>query len=137
MPEASKKWNSLPGSDKQLREGVERYFERCRMEETPPTPSGLALSLGVRTSALNGDRLTDRQKAVIDQAMQRIEANTVEMMLTRGGVKGMESVLERVEENEAESRARAEIRALSDEEIRKRLTRLLPRIQQTVGGEQE
>ena len=135
MPEAKKKRNGLPGSDKQLREEVSRYFERCRTEETPPTPSGLALSLGVRTSALDGEQLTDRQREIIDQAMQRIEANTMELMLTRGGVKGMESVLERVEESESGSRERDEIRALPDEEIRKRLERLLPRIRAAVDSE--
>jgi len=133
MPEAKKRKGGLPGSDRQLREEVGRYFERCRAEETPPTPSGLALSLGVRTSTLGGDQLTDRQREIIDQAMQRIEANTMELMLTRGGVKGMESVLERVQENESENRARDEIRALPDEEIRKRLEKLLPRIRETVG----
>ena len=82
---------------------------------------------------MGGDQLTDRQREIIDQAMQRIEANTMELMLTRGGVKGMESVLERVQENESENRARDEIRALPDEEIRKRLEKLLPRIRETVG----
>ena len=135
MPETSNKQGCLPENEKQLREEVSLYFERCRLEETPPTPSGLALSLGVRTSALRGEQLTDGQREIIDQAMQRIEANTMELLLTRGGVRGMESVLERVEENESEVRAREDIRSLPDEEIRKRLGQLLPKIRKAVGEE--
>lgn len=130
MPE--RRQEGLPVKEKQLREAVDRYFDECMQEGIPPTPSGLALRLGVRTSALSSDSLTDIQKRVLDQAMQRIEASTMEMMLTKGGVKGMESVLERVEESEDEGRRQKEIRALTDEEIRSRLGRLLPGIQAMV-----
>ena len=101
------------------------------MEETPPTPSGLALALGVRTNDLSDGRLSIPQRAVIARAMQRIEASTMEMMLTRGGVKGMESVLERVIEGERQEDAER-IRRLSDEEIRGRLIKLLPRIEKAL-----
>lgn len=125
--------HGLPLSEKKLREEVDRYFEECAQSGAPPTPSGLALALGVRTSVLTGENLTNVQKKVIDRAMQRIEASTMEMMLTRGGVKGMESVLERVEENEEEKRARAELRSMSDEEIREKLRKLAARIERVLG----
>ena len=123
----------LPLSERKLREETDRYFEECAQSGAPPTPSGLALALGVRTSVLSGDKLTQVQKKVIDRAMQRIEASTMELMLTRGGVKGMESVLERVEENEDEKRAKAELRGMSDEEIRERLKKLAVRIERMLG----
>lgn len=124
--------NGLPVSGEKLREEVEGYFDRCGREGIPPTPSGLALQLGVRTSALSDDRLSEEQRKVIDQAMQRIEAGTLELMLTRGGVRGIESLLERVEERDGESRRRREIRGLSDEEIRTRLRRMMPGIRAAV-----
>jgi hypothetical protein len=123
-------WCRLPVTEKKLQEAVDGYFEKCRTEETPPTPSGLALALGVRTNDLSDGRLSLQQQAVIARAMQRIEANTMEMMLTRGGVKGMESVLERVVESDGPETEK--VRRLSDEEIRGRLTRLLPRIEQAL-----
>ena len=123
----------LPLSEKKLGGEVDRYFEECAQSGAPPTPSGLALALGVRTSVLMGENLTDVQKKVIDRAMQRIEAGTMEMMLTRGGVKGMESVLERVEETEDAKRAKAELRGMSDEEIREKLRRLAVRIERVLG----
>ncbi len=128
-----KEGRGLPLSEKKLREEVDKYFEECARSAAPPTPSGLALALGVRTSVLNGENLTGTQKKVIDRAMQRIEASTMELMLTRGGVKGMESVLERVEENEDEKRARAELRGMSDEEIREKLKKLAARIERVLG----
>ena len=129
---ADRQWRDLMPSEKKLREEVERYFEECAQNASPPTPSGLALALGVRTSALSDERLSTAQKRVIDRAMQRIEASTMEMMMTRGGVKGMESVLERVEENEDEKRAQEQLRGMADEEIRERLKKLLPRIQRAI-----
>lgn len=121
----------LPAAE-QLSRLVDGYFERCIAQGIPPTPSGLALELGVRTSMLSDDRLSAAQRAVIDLAMQRIEASTMELLLTRGGVKGIENVLERVEENEAADRIEAEIRRMSDEEIKSRLKKLLPKIQKAV-----
>ena len=129
---SDKVWQRLPASEKLLSEAVERYFERCIVQEIPPTPSGLALALGVRTSALTDDRLSTAQRTVLERAMQRIEANTMELLLTRGGVKGIENVLERVEENEESDRLRAELRRLSDEEIKERLRKLLPKLQKAI-----
>ena len=136
MEEGKKPWYRLPVTEKKLKEEVDRYFERCGEEGTPPTPSGLALALGVRTSALSDPRLSIIQRNVIDRAMQRIEASTMEMMLTRGGLKGMESVLERVEESGEEIRtARDEVRRLTDEELKARLKRIGPRIEAALKGE--
>ncbi len=123
----------LPAAEP-LAQAVDGYFERCVAQGTPPTPSGLALELGVRTSMLSDDRLTAAQRAVLERAMQRIEASTMELLLTRGGVKGIENVLERVSENEESDNMRAEIRRLSDEEIKMRLKKLLPKIQKVVEG---
>ena len=114
----------LPG-EARLREETEAYFNRCAGEGVPPTPSGLALALGVRTSALRGDNLTLGQRRVIDRAMQRIEAGTMELLLTKGGVKGMESVLERVQE---EAGRGSGLEEMGDEELMERLNRLLPRL---------
>ncbi len=129
---SDKVWQRLPASEKLLSEAVDRYFERCIAQEIPPTPSGLALALGVRTSALTDDRLSTAQRTVLERAMQRIEANTMELLLTRGGVKGIENVLERVEENEESDRLRAELRRLSDEELKERLRKLLPKLQKAI-----
>ena len=135
MPEINGDWVKLPVGEKRLKEAVERYFERCAQEDVPPTPSGLALSLDVRTSDLSSERLSPAQKGVISRAMQRIEANTMEMLLTRGGVKGIEGVLERVEELSEEEKMRQRVRALSDEEILKRLKLLSAKISEAIGKE--
>jgi hypothetical protein len=121
----------LPAAEA-LSRAVEAYFERCAAQGTPPTPSALALELGVRTSMLSDERLTAAQRAVLDYAMQRIEASTMELLLTRGGVKGIESVLERVSENDDGSKMRAELRRMSDEEIKARLKKLLPKLQKAI-----
>jgi len=129
-------WCALPMTEKLLRAEVDKYFERCEEEGGPPTPSGLALALGVRTSALSDERLSPEQRRVLDRAMQRIEANTMEIMLTRGGVKGIENVLERVEEKE-EGELRKQIRNMTDGEIRDRLKKMAERIGEILGGEEK
>jgi len=123
-------WCRLPVSEKRLQEAVDGYFEKCRMEETPPTPSGLALALGVRTNDLSDGRLSIPQRAVIARAMQRIEASMMEMMITRGGLKGMENVLEKVEEKDV---GKPDVRRLSDEELKERLRRAAKRIEKAIG----
>lgn len=131
MTMAERSIRKLPPAEQLARE-VDAYFERCAGQNTPVTPSGLALSLGVRTSALYDDRLSAPQRAVIEQAMQRIEASTMELLLTKGGVKGIESVLGRVEENEEQDRLKNELRRLSDEELRQRLKKLLPKLEKSI-----
>ena len=121
----------LPPAE-QLSKEVDAYFALCAERNTPVTPSGLALSLGVRTSALNDNRLSAPQRAVIEQAMQRIEASTMELLLTKGGVKGIESVLGRVEENEEQDRLKNELRRLSDDELKQRLKKLMPKLEKSI-----
>lgn len=137
MAEQVRGWCRLPVSEKKLKEVVDAYFDRCAQEGSPPTPSGLALALDVRTSALSDERLSIPQRAVISRAMQRIEANTMEMMLTRGGVKGMESILERVEETGDAARARQEVRELTDGELEERLRKAAAKIGAALDGEGE
>ena len=126
MKETIRGWCRLPMTEKLLREEVDKYFERCAAEGSPPTPSGLALALGVRTSMLSDERLSVTQRAVLDRVMQRIEASTMEMMLTRGGVKGIENVLERVEESG--DGGKRVIGKMTDEEIEARLRKMAERI---------
>ncbi len=133
MKEIIKGWCRLPMSERALRTEVDKYFEKCAEEGTPPTPSGLALALGVRTSALSDERLSIPQRAVLDRAMQRIEASTMELMLTRGGVKGMENVLERVEENEEEGKMKRMVGKMTDEEIFDRLKKMEAKIGELLG----
>lgn len=133
MKEIIKGWCRLPMSERALRTEVDKYFEKCAEEGTPPTPSGLALALGVRTSALSDERLSIPQRAVIDRAMQRIEASTMELMLTRGGVKGMENVLERVEESEEEGKLKRAVGKMTDEEIFDRLRKMEAKIGELLG----
>lgn len=124
----------LPFSNRQLKEKVNEYFERCSQEGLPPTPSGLALHLGVRTFQLDDKQLFGEQKKIIGQALQRIEASMMEIMLTRGGVRGVESVLERIGESRNSEDG---IRELTDEEIRRRLKAMMPGIQAAIGGTEE
>lgn len=133
MKEIIKGWCRLPMSERALRTEVDKYFEKCAEEGTPPTPSGLALALGVRTSALSDERLSIPQRAVLDRAMQRIEASTMEMMLTRGGVKGIENVLERVEESEEEGKLKRAVGKMTDEEIFDRLRKMEEKIGELLG----
>ena len=135
MKEIIKGWCRLPMSERALRTEVDKYFEKCAEEGTPPTPSGLALALGVRTSALSDERLSIPQRAVLDRAMQRIEASTMEMMLTRGGVKGIENVLERVEESEEEGKLKRAVGKMTDEEIFDRLRKMEEKIGELLGEE--
>ena len=123
----------LPMSEKALTGEVERYFEKCAQEDAPPTPSGLALALGVRTSMLTDERLSPEQRAVIGRAMQRMEACMVEMMIQRGGVKGIENVLERVEESGEDGRLRGQIGRMTDKEIEERLKKMTVRIGELLG----
>lgn len=131
--ENTRGWCRLPMSERALRGEVDKYFDKCGEEGVPPTPSGLALALGVRTSVLSDERLSIEQRAVLDRAMQRIEADMMERMIDRGGVKGIENVLERVEESEEEARLRRQIGKMSDEEIERKLRRMAERIGEMLG----
>ena len=128
MKEKVSGWCMLPMSEKALRGEVEKYFENCAQENAPPTPSGLALALGVRTSMLTDERLSPEQRRVIGRAMQRMEAGMMEMMILRGGVKGIENVLERVEESGENGGIQGQIGKMTDGEIEERLKKMAARI---------
>ena len=128
MKEKVSGWCMLPMSEKTLRGEVEKYFESCAQENVPPTPSGLALALGVRTSMLTDERLSPEQRRVIGRAMQRMEAGMMEMMILRGGVKGIENVLERVEESGENGGIQGQIGKMTDGEIEERLKKMAARI---------
>ena len=132
---ADQKWGlvRLPVTEKKLQEEIDRYFEQCGESGAAPTPSGLALALGVRTKELADRRLSPVQKSVISRAMQRIEADMMEMLVAKGGVKGVESVLERMEQREEVGQEKERIRALTDEELMRRLKRMEGRIREMVG----
>ena len=136
MKEKVRGWCRLPMSEKTLSAEVDRYFEKCAQEDVPPTPSGLALSLGVRTSVLTDERLSPEQRTVIGRAMQRMEAVMMEMMIQRGGVKGIENVLERVEESGEDGRLKGQIGRMTDGEIEERLKKVSERIGELLGGEE-
>lgn len=120
----------LPMNEKLMKEAVDGYFERCAQAGKPPTPSGLALALNVRTSALTDERLSVEQRRVIDRAMQRMEASVMEMLVERGGVKGLENLLERVSEGEKAGKRKEEIRHLTDAEIEERLKKVAVKIEE-------
>lgn len=124
----------LPFSNRQLQERVNGYFEECGREGIAPTPSGLALRLGVRTFELDEEQLFGEQRRIIGQAMQRIEANMMDILLAKGSVKGAESVLEQIGEKKG---AGAQLRKMTDEEIRQRLRRMMPGIQSAIGETEE
>lgn len=42
-----------------LRSKINRYFNQCRDEGTPPTPAGLALALEMRTAELTQAPMDD------------------------------------------------------------------------------
>lgn len=123
----------LPVTEKKMKEAVDSYFEKCGQEGKPPTPSGLALALNVRTSMLTDERLSVEQKRVLDRAMQRMEASVMEMLVERGGVKGLENLLERVSEGEEAGKRKEEIRRLTDGELEERLKKMAVKIGEIIG----
>ncbi len=93
------------------------YFETCRKNDTPATPAGLALALGLRTADLSSSALPLKQRRIIGRALQRIEAETMERALgPKGSAKGMEIVLQQTQDE-----APDELESLSDEELDRRL----------------
>lgn len=107
-----------------LRGKIGRYFSRCRSEGTPPTPAGLALALGMRTSELTTAPLDDECRRLIDRALQRIEVGTLELLLNKSAARGLEIILQ----NAAKSAAPDRLGGLSDDELDERLLRLARRI---------
>ena len=134
--EINRGWCRLPMSERTLRTEVEKYFERCAQEKTLPTPSGLALTLDVRTRDLSDERLSDEQRRVLSRAMQRMEVSAMERMITQGGMKGIERVLESVEEQEKESGMKERLSKMTDEQIRQGLRKAAVRIEEMLKEEE-
>ncbi len=108
----------------QIRKKINRYFARCRTENTPPTPAGLALALDMRTHELTHAPLDDESRRVIDRALQRIEVGTLELLLNKSAARGLEFILQNAEKSAAPDR----LGGLSDDELGERLLRLARRI---------
>ena len=108
----------------QIRGKIRRYFSRCRGEGRPPTPAGLALALGIRTAELTQAPMDDECRRLIDRALQRIEAGTLELLLNKSTARGLELILQ----NTSRSAAPDRLGGLTDDELDERLIRLAQRI---------
>ena len=107
-----------------LRSKINRYFNQCRDEGTPPTPAGLALALEMRTAELTQAPMDDESRRLIDRALQRIEVGTLELLLNKSAARGLEIILQ----NTAKSTVPDRLGGLSDDELDERLIRLARRI---------
>lgn len=107
-----------------LRSKINRYFNQCRDEGTPPTPAGLALALEMRTAELTQASMDDESRRLIDRALQRIEVGTLELLLNKSAARGLEIILQ----NTSKSAVPDRLGGLSDDELDERLIRLARRI---------
>ena len=107
-----------------LRSKINRYFNQCRDEGTPPTPAGLALALDMRTAELTQAPMDDESCRLIDRALQRIEVGTLELLLNKSAARGLEIILQ----NTSKSAVPDRLGGLSDDELDERLIRLARRI---------
>ena len=107
-----------------LRSKINRYFNQCRDEGTPPTPAGLALALDMRTAELTQAPMDDESRRLIDRALQRIEVGTLELLLNKSAARGLEIILQ----NTSKSAVPDRLGGLSDDELDERLIRLAQRI---------
>ena len=107
-----------------LRSKINRYFNQCRDEGTPPTPAGLALALDMRTAELTQAPMDDESRRLIDRALQRIEVGTLELLLNKYAARGLEIILQ----NTSKSAVPDRLGGLSDDELDERLIRLARRI---------
>lgn len=107
-----------------LRSKINRYFNQCRDEGTPPTPAGLALALDMRTAELTQAPMDDKSRRLIDRALQRIEVGTLELLLNKSAARGLEIILQ----NTSKSAVPDRLGGLSDDELDERLIRLARRI---------
>ena len=107
-----------------LRCKINRYFNQCRDEGTPPTPAGLALALDMRTAELTQAPMDDESRRLIDRALQRIEVGTLELLLNKSAARGLEIILQ----NTSKSAVPDRLGGLSDDELDERLIRLARRI---------
>ena len=107
-----------------LRSKINRYFNQCRDEGTPPTPAGLALALEMRTAELTQAPMDDESRRLIDRALQRIEVGTLELLLNKSAARGLEIILQ----NTSKSAVPDRLGGLSDDELDERMIRLARRI---------
>lgn len=109
---------------KQLRSKISRYFSKCRSEEASPTPAGLALALGMRTAELTSAPMDDECRQLIDNALQRIEVGTLDMLLNKSAARGLEIILQYTARNATPDR----MNGLSDDQLDEQLLRMARRI---------
>lgn len=107
-----------------LRGKINRYFNQCQSGGTPPTPAGLALALDMRTAELTQAPMDEECRRLIDRALQRIEAGTLELLLNKSAARGLELILQ----NTSKSAAPDRLGGLTDDELDERLIRLAQRI---------
>ena len=107
-----------------LRSKITRYFNQCQSEGTPPTPAGLALALDTRTSELTQAPLDGECRRLIDRALQRIEAETLDLLLSKSAARGLEIILQ----NTSKCAVPDRLSGLTDDELDERLIRLARRI---------
>ena len=130
-----------------LKRRIRQYFESCDMDKKHYSVPGLGLFLGLRTRVLLNyapdDEEYQEHKLAIDYALQRIEAYAAERLYeNKGSTKGTEFLLQNTlgyanksdvnSKQELEVSEKQRIKQLPDEEVKKRLIRLVPRITQFV-----
>lgn len=126
-----------------LRKRVNQYFESCDMKHEHYSVPGLGLFLGLRTKVIinfnNEDEEFAEHRRIIDYALQRIEAYVTNRLFeTKGSTKGTEFLLQNTlgyanksdvnSKQELEVSEKQRIKNLPDEEVNRRLIRLVPRI---------
>lgn len=126
-----------------LRKRVIQYFEDCDTHGKHYTVPGLGLFLGLRTRVIMNfnpdDPDFEEHKLIIDYALQRIEAYATDRLFeTKGNTKGTEFLLQNTlgyanksdvnSKQEVEVSEKQRIKQLPDEEVDKRLIRLMPKI---------
>ena len=126
-----------------LRKRVNQYFDDCDMHGKHYSVPGLGLFLGLRTKVIisfnNDDDEFAEHRRIIDYALQRIEAYVANRLFeTKGSTKGTEFLLQNTlgyanksdvnSKQEVEVTEKQRIKNLPDEEVKGRLFRLLPKI---------
>ena len=126
-----------------LRKRVNQYFEDCDAKGKHYSVPGLGLFLGLRTKIIinfnNEDEEFMEHRRIIDYALQRIEAYVANRLFeTKGSTKGTEFLLQNTlgyanksdvnSKQEVEVSEKQRIKNLPDDELGKRLIRLVPKI---------
>ena len=122
----------IDGGTALLKSRITRYFNECRSKDLPATPSGLALALKTRTEELTRGKLPDAQRRLIDEALQRIETETLERALNgKNSAKGIEVVLQQTTQPLGTAN---ELKALTDDELQNRLKAIARELNALIGG---